>query len=255
MKKLKKTIKKVLVFTSYTALLISFYFAFFATFEAVKVNEGMIFMYYSISDFLLQTEPTYLFFKYGKVFNAFIASILSLFSFIFLKYLSKFNTDDIEENYVDFIGIDISLKAEMAKELYPYPIKQAMELSATYNQITNLTYDFNLPFEENMNLNMFLHVKNEKKKTIISKLYTEYECEMQKYMQESWKQVNELFCLCSNVIIRNSNLSRKKQLYIAKTMYYLIFKNTHVAFERFGINEPKNYDEVFLDYLKYEIYF
>ena len=250
MKKLKETIKKVLVFTSYTALVLSFYFAFLATLEAIKVNEGMIFMYYSVSDFLLQTEPSYLFFKYGNVLTALISCFLSFLAFIFLKFLADFNANDRADNYIDLTSLDISLKAEMARELYPYPIKQARELSATYKQITNLTYNFNIPFEENMNLVRFTLVKNENKNNIISKLYAEYECEMQKYMQESWRQVNRLFCLCSHVIIRNSHLSRKEQLKLAKTMYYSIFKNTHVAFERFGVNEPKNYDEVFLNYLK-----
>jgi len=68
--KLKKTLKIVLTTIKHIAFLSIFYFAFMLALEAVKINDGMVYM--TPIDALLNLDPYYAMVKYKGIFSCFM---------------------------------------------------------------------------------------------------------------------------------------------------------------------------------------
>jgi hypothetical protein len=92
MKKLKKTLKIVLTAIKHIAFLAIFYFAFKLSLEAVKINDGMVYM--TPIDALLNLDPYYALVKYQGVFACLIFALFSGVMYLILGLVADLLKND-----------------------------------------------------------------------------------------------------------------------------------------------------------------
>jgi len=93
MKKLKITLKIVLTVIKHIAFLGIFYFAFKLSLEAVKINDGMVYM--TPIDALLNLDPYYAMAKYQGIFSCFMFIAFSgIFYVILVLVLDLLKNDN-----------------------------------------------------------------------------------------------------------------------------------------------------------------
>jgi hypothetical protein len=92
MKKLKKTLKIALKVISKMWFLSIFYFVFMLALEAVKINDGMVYM--TPIDALLNLDPYYALVKYQGVFACLIFALFSGVMYLILGYVEDLLKND-----------------------------------------------------------------------------------------------------------------------------------------------------------------